>query len=488
MQIRSLVVILTSLIVAGCSIYGPSYEKPKINVESGWASKDSLAKIESGVDLSNLAWWSKFNDARLTALIESALANNNNIQMAIGNIIQAQGSLQQIKMNWVPTVAAQGTYSTSELIGANIISPNAVGSGAVAASASNSFGAGLVPEYTLNILQQIRTQEAAKAGLMAAIYTKDAMRLTIIGQVAGSYFTLISQDYQLQVQNQLVTDLGKQLELAQSQYKLGYISLLNVQNIEQQYYTAKSQVPVIQNNIVQSVNALRVLTNQNPGDIARSNNFESLNIESIIPGGLPSDVLKSRPDIMQAEEQLKQANANIGVATSSFFPTLNLTSPIGSSVDDLTKLFSGGTDFWQKQIQATMPILNLSIYGQIKSARGAYYNAYYNYINTVRNAFAQVDNSLAAHDQLTLSYNMRQQQYSSAKLGYELGNQRYIQGADSYAVMLNYKVTLDNANLAVVNAKSQQLQSIVNLYQNLAGGYKVNNTMKPNKFGDAHDS
>jgi NodT family efflux transporter outer membrane factor (OMF) lipoprotein len=488
MQIKSLVVMLVGLAVVGCSIYGPTYDKPKIDIESSWATKDSLAKIESGVDLSNTAWWSKFNDQQLTQLIESALVNNNDIQMAIGNIIQAQGYLQQVRMNWVPTVSAQATRSTSQLVGANVISPNATSSGGIAAAASDSYAAGLVPEYTLNIFQQIRSQEAAKASLMAALYTKDAMRLTIIGQVAGGYFTLIGQDYQLQIQQQLVDDLGKQFELSQAQYKLGYISLLNLQNIEQQYYTAKAQIPVIQNNIVQSVNALRVLTNQNPGAVKRNNNFESMSIDGIIPGGLPSDVLKSRPDIMQAEEQLKQANANIGVATSSFFPAINITSPIGSSVDDLSKLFSAGTDFWQKQIQVSMPILNLSLYGQIKGARGAYYNAYYNYINTVRNAFAQVDNSLSGHDKLTVSYTVQQEQYNSAKLGYRIGNQRYLQGADSYAAMLNYKVNFDNAALSLANIKLQQLQSIVNLYQSLAGGYNVKNTAKPNKFGDAHDS
>lgn len=488
MQIKQLVISLLVGGMTGCAIYGPTYEKPKMDVDQGWVSKDKLANIESGIDLSNDAWWGKFNDKELNGLIESALANNNNIQMAIGNIVQAQGYLQQIKMNWIPTINAQATYSSSQLVGANVISPSATSTGSIAAAASNGYAVGLVPSYMLNIFQQIRMQEAAKAGLMVSIYTKNAMRITIIGQVAGGYFTLVAQDYQLQQQKQLVEDIGKQLELAKAQYKLGYISLLTLQNTEQQYYTAKAQIPVIENNVVQSKNALRVLTNQNPGNINRDDDFMSIKVDGVIPVGLPSDVLKSRPDVKQAEEQLKQANANIGVATSNFFPSISLTSPIGTSANDLSKLFSAGTDFWQNQIQATMPILNLSLYGQIKGAKGAYYNAYYNYINTVKTAFQQVDNSLSGHEQLTNSYSAQELQYKSTMLGYDLGNQRYKDGADSYSTMLNYKITMDKAAITLSSIKLQQLQSIVTLYQNLAGGYNVKNTDKPKKFGDSHDA
>ncbi|MBY0378948.1 MAG: efflux transporter outer membrane subunit, partial [Burkholderiales bacterium] len=448
----------------------------------------SLAKIESGVKFADIAWWSKFNDPQFNSLIESALANNSNIQMAIGNITKAQGYLQQIEMQWIPTVGAQASYSSSQLIGANTASPNATSGGSVAAASSNSYATGLVPTYTLNIFQQMRTQDASKAALMNAIYTKDGVRLTILSQVVGGYLTLLGQTNELKAQNQLVADLAKQLELSGDQYRLGYISLLNLQTYEQQYYMAKAQVPIIENNIVQSQNALRVLTNQNLGYIKRTDNFMQIKTNGIIPVGLPSDVLKNRPDIMQAEENLKQYNANIGVATSNFFPSISLTSPIGSSTSALSSLFSVGTDFWQNQIQIAMPILNLSLYGQIKSAKGQYYNAYYSYINAVRVAFQQVDNGLSAHQKLTDSYNYSQVGYQSTQLGYDIGNQRYQQGADSYSTMLNSKITMDKATLTVLTAKLQQLTSIVNLYQYLAGGYNVKNVSKPKEFGDSHDA
>ena len=201
---------------------------------------------------------------------------------------------------------------------------------------------------------------------------------------------------------------------------------------------------------------------------------------------MPSTVLKQRPDVLQAEEQLKAANANIGVATSNFFPTIALTGAGGVGSASLSGLFSG-SGFWTSQISATMPILNLSIYGQIKGAKGAYYSAYYNYIQTVRNAFAQVENGLTAQQKLSDSYNFQNQVYKSSKLSYEISNSRYISGADNLAALLSSKVALDNSAITLNQAKLQQLQSIVNLYQALAGGYNLDNTNGQKEFGDSHD-
>ena len=135
-----------------------------------------------------------------------------------------------------------------------------------------------------------------------------------------------------------------------------------------------------------------------------------------------------------------------------------------------------------------MPILNLSYFGTIRQAKGQYYNSYYNYIFTVRNAFAQVDNGLAAHQKFTDSYKEQKQFYDSTVLAFDLGDQRFKDGLDSWVTALNYKITMDSAAITLANAKMQQLQTIVNLYQAMAGGYNVENTDKAKKFGDGHDA
>ncbi len=488
MQIRRLCVLTMGVLVTGCGIWGPSYEKPNIDKPNQWRSKDSLSQMESSANLPDTAWWRSFNDPKLNDLIESALKYNNNIQAAIGNIIQAEGNLQRVKMGWVPTLSlfpsygATGGFSAGS--GGGTANPVTTGGG------NTGYQVGLIPNYTLNILQQLRLQEQAEAQLLAAKYTKDALRLTIISQVAGSYFTLGEQVYQLDLQKQLVVDSGRLYDLAKLQYDNGYISLLSLQVYLENYQTAKAQIPIIENNIVATQNSLRVLINQNPGRIVMGSDFIKMPMKGIIPANMPSTVLKQRPDIMQAEQNLIAANANIGVATSYFFPSLNITGGVGTATNSFTQLFNASTDWWSAQIGANMPVLNLAQYGVIKGAKGAYYTAYYQYVQTVRQAFAEVDNGLSGHQKLTDSYNQQLEAYNSSVVAYQLGVENFKNGYFNELQELNYKVNMENLAISLANSKLNQLQSIVNLYQALAGGYNVNNESNsvPIKFGDAHDA
>ncbi|MCC2625048.1 MAG: hypothetical protein K0R14_921 [Burkholderiales bacterium] len=479
------------MVLGGCAIWGPSYTSPNAGAPKDWVSKDDLSKVDKSnesADVTRMAkmkWWEQFNDPVLDKLVVYTLANNQTIQQQIGNIINAQGNLQAVEMGWVPTLSfmpgyrATGTYTG---VTSNGASAYTVGGNA-------GYFIDFTPSYSLNIMQQLRQQEAAKAGVGLAKYQKDAMRMTIIGQVVGSYLSLRGYDYMLVLRKQLAEDTAKQYELGKAQYKEGYISLLTLQNYQQQYETAKAQVPIMQNNIVSTTNAIRVLANKNPGDLPRGVDFTALPTDGIIPVNLPSTVLRSRPDIRQMESGLVQANANIGVATSQFFPTIALTGNTGFASNGLASLFNAGSDFWQIQANALMPILNLSIYGQIKGARGIYYQAYWNYINTVRTAFQQVDTGLSGHDKLTKSYKDQMEAYKASVVAYNLEDGRYKQGLDSLMPVLQYKIQMEQTALTAASSKTNQLQTIVTLYQALAAGYDVDNTDKPNtKFGDGRDS
>lgn len=486
MKMRKITVVLLSIAVSGCAIFGPSYKKPDASAPDAFRSKDKLSKVDSKVEnLPDLLWWKKFNDPKLNELILEALKNNNQIAMAIGNIVTAQGYLEQVEMSWVPFVNVAAGYNQNGAINGGT---GSTGSAAFGSNYNSGYSAGLVPGYTLNILQLYKQQQLAKAQLEQAVATKNAMRLTIISQVAGGYLTLVQQNYLLELQKQLIADTLDQYNLAKGQYKAGYISLLSLQSYEQKYEQAKAGLPVIENNIVASENAIQVLLNKNPGVVKTGVAFTKLPMDGIVPGNLPSVVLKQRPDVISAEDQLIAANANIGVADASFFPTISLTGGLGSTSSQLGNLFSSGSDFWSTTVNATMPILNLSYFGTIRQAKGQYYNAYYNYIFTIRNAFAQVDNALAAHQKYTDSYKEQKQVYTSTVLAFDLGDQRFKDGLDSWVTTLGYKITMDNSAITLANSKMQQLQTIVNLYQAMAGGYNVENTDKAKKFGDSHDA
>jgi len=469
-KLANLVALAVVAALGGCSILGPSYEKPNTNDPEKWVSRDVLAPTESA-NLPAMAWWKSFNDPVLDNLMESALRNNNNIQAAVGNVIAAKGYLQQIQAAWIPTGSAQVGYQTRAVYG-------------------EGYNAGLLPSYTLNIFQMIRSTQYAEASYEAQVAAKDAMRLSIISQVVGGYFTLRGNDYLLVLQKQLVKDLGEILELTKQQYKDGYISLYQLQQYIEQYNQALAQIPIIEKNIVASRNTLKVLLNENPGEVERGLEFMKFNSYGVIPANMPSTVLRNRPDVQQAEQQLVAANANIGVATSQFFPSISLNGNAGAASNALNNLFTPGNEFWNYTSTATMPILNFSIYGQIDQAKGQYYYAYYNYLQTVRNAFASVDSDLAAHDQVTRSFDTQIKYYDSTVVAYKLAQGSFKDGLYSLPTLLQNAVTMDNAAIAVANSKQTQLNTIVQLYQDLGGGYAYKNYSyeSANRFGDQHDA
>lgn len=446
---------MLALILGGCGIFTTTYKKPQVSAPQTFNSRDYLSQNES-TNLPELAWWTKFNDPQLNYLIESALKNNNNIQVAVGNVQAAQGQLKQIEYSWIPNLSAIAGYTNTSN---NFLNPG--------------YGVGLMPAYNLNIMQLIKSTEFAKANLAAVKAAKDAMRLTVISQTSGGYFAYLGQDYLLTLQQQLVTDLADLLKLAKIQYDKGLISLYTLQSYEQQYEKALAQVPVLQNNVVAAQNTLRVLLNENPGEIKRGMAFMDIKSENIVPVNLPSQVLLNRPDVQQSEQQLIAANANIGVAQSTFFPTISLTGATGYASSALDQLFASGNTFWNRDIAAAVPIISFSTYGQIEQAKGNYYAAYNSYVQTVRTAFASVDNDLSAHEKFAKSLNIQFKNYDSSKVAYDLATLSYTKGLYSLPTLLNNKVTLDNAQILVAQSKLAQLNTIVQLYQDLAGGYLV---------------
>jgi multidrug efflux system outer membrane protein len=453
---KNALLIILIIFIAGCGLLGPTYQQPEANAPKAWNSRDYLSK-GANTNLPELAWWSKFNDPQLSYLIESALQNNNNIQVAVGNVKAAEGQLKQVEYSWIPTISALAGYTNAT---ANLMNPG--------------YGVGLLPNYSLNIFQLINSTKFATANLAAVKAAKDAVRLMVISQTSGGYFAYLGQDYLLTLQKQLVADLADLLRLSKIEYSKGLISLYTLQSYEQQYEKAAAQVPILQDNVVVSQNTLRLLLNQNPGKIKQGQPFMNVKSNNIIPVNLPSQVLRNRPDVQQSEQQLVAANANIGVATSTFFPTVSLTDAAGYASPQLSQLFMPGNEFWNNQIAVSMPILSFSTYGQIEQAKGAYYAAYYNYIQTVRAAFAAVDNDLSAHDKFAKSLVTQFKNYDSSKLAYDLAKISYEKGLYSYPTLLTNKVTMDNAAILVAQSKIAQLNTIVKLYQDLAGGYMVN--------------
>lgn len=484
-----LIILFLGSMTTSCSLFGPKYAKPVIDIPQKWRSESSVKGVKSVViNISDTAWWTKFNDPILNKLITDALANNNNLQMAIGNIMAAKADLEKSKMAWVPTVDLGGIGFAGQSFNQSLSSnnPNLPN---LTQNSGNVYGAagGFMPMYSFNILQNLKAMDIAKLNLSLQKVAKDSVRLAVISQVSGAYFTLLGLQRQLYLQEKMVTE-AKELR-AYSKIKIanGVNMEINLAVLDQFIAHISASVPSIQNNVTQTENALQVLTNKNPGKIITKNNFKNLKTDGIIPINLPSSVLKNRPDILMAEYDLQISNARIGLNMAKFFPTISLTNPVGASTFQLSNLFSGSNDFWMTELAATMPILDLGIYSDIKKSKADYYSAYYNYIRVIRGAFADVDDNLSKYSSANTVFKLRLEELNSARRIYKTSLARYNAGAMSYADTIQFKLNAMNVLISANQAKMNQLNYIVDLYQSFAGGYNVQNSEKSKKFNDEHD-
>jgi outer membrane protein, multidrug efflux system len=491
MKYKLITILSFSALLTGCSFFSPEYKKPNIEAPSSWSSQGAGTHTEQ-TNLPDLTWWKKFNDPQLDKLIENALKNNNNIQVAMGNIIQAQASLQKVNYSWLPTVDIGGSAFTGKAFNTNF--DNTSGNVLIdKLDPGNSpeisgYNVGIASSYNLNIMRQLKMGNIADLNLALSDQAKNAARLAIISQVSGNYFSFLGLQKQLMLQQQLLTDAKSTRKYMKIQYANGSVSSIRLAGINQFIAILQSQIPSLKNKLTQVQNALRILTNRNPGKIITKNNFDNIQTSGIIPVNLPSEVLKSRPDVAIAEYQLQMSNEDIGATASKFFPSISLTGLLGHATVQLANLFTLGAAFGGVSLGAAVPIFNMGIFADIKKSKGAYYSAHYHYVETVRNAFMEVDNGLSQNSTVNQTYEQHKIAFESAKEQYLLATIMYQQGSISYMETLIAKMNTDYARSELNKYKMQQMDSIVNLYDVLGGGYNVNNYIEFKKFNDEHDA
>lgn len=432
------------------------------------------------------AWWKKMHDPELDRLIKLALAKNNALQNARAHILQAQAQLQEARFSWLPTLQATGNGFVGggwddhyqSYVGDGLNSPK----GGVAAipGLSNEgpihfrgyFG-GFVPKYSLNILENIYQNSYATESLAMQEAMYQSTRISIISQISGAYFMLLGQRAQLKDQRQYLQDLKNLRQLEGSRYRHGASDATIITDLDRQIESYTTNISSLENSIAQVENAIQVLLDRNPGPLAQDGDVNRLPAKGLIPAKISSEVLKKRPDILTAEHNLNLAEAKVGVAYAHFFPMLSLTDLVGSSSIELSHLLNLSTALWVLQGAASLPLLNGVSYAQIKEAKAGYLGAFYNYAQTLRSAFADVDNSLTNQKIMYAIYQRQSKALQSSQKTYSLALARYKAGVRDYRHVLNAKLVVDSAKLNLTLAKMQQLDSIVEVYQSLAMGNDI---------------
>ncbi len=461
---RAILTLATLALVSGCMV-GPDYRRPAVDAPSAfiYAPKDAA-------DTANTMWWRQFDDPVLDSLIAEALAHNLNIKVAAANVEQAAGVLTQARSQLFPQAGYAGAAARARSTEAGTAPELA----RLIPNPANAYQALLNASWEIDLWGRIRRlSEASRANLLATDEARRGVILSLVASVAGNYLTLRGLDEQLAVANRTLASYAESLRLMNLQFKYGQVSQMNVSQVQSQYETAAAQIPQIETQIAQTMNALAVLLGRNPGPIPRGKSIHELVLPSV-PAGVPSTLLERRPDLKQAEDTLIAANAQIGAAKALYFPTISLTGAAGSSSVALDSLFTGPARVWSYAGQLTGPIFTFgAVSGQVAQAEGAQQAALYSYRLSIQSAFADVENALVANQKLKDQQVAQERLVAALKSYAYLAKLQYDGGYTSYTTVLQAEESLFPAELTLAAVRASVFSSSVNIYKAMGGGWIV---------------
>lgn len=436
--------IVILLLLTGCFSSCKKKIDPSVQLPEQFPSSTKAYKLKK--KLPYTPWWQQFQDKELDQLIKLGLRNNNDIHIALANLQQAQGVLQQVKLSWIPTIKLFAGYSTNPALG----------------SPGGFYG--VWPYYLVNIMQLYSQQKQAHYYVDYYQAAFSAVRLTLIGQIAASYFTLMAQSEQLHLLEQLDKDLKTLVKLSEQDIKIGLSNDIDLAQLHTDELIVAAQINPIKHNIVISQNALRFLINADPGPVKNKDNFAQLDFTRFKPGTVPAQVLNNRPDMKMAEYALKAAKTDINSAYSTFFPAVQLDEFIGETHLPQSS-FAQTTDAYFNSDFAA------SNFGTINTSKAAYKAKIAEYVKTIKRILREVDSDYSANKLMNQHYLTYLRAEKDYRHKYQLQQGLLTTGLISYKELIQSKVYLDNIALSTNQAKLELAMSLVVLYQDLAGGY-----------------
>ncbi len=444
---------------------GPDYQRPTVD-----APKAFMYESKAAADTANTEFWKQFDDPVLDALIAEALAHNLNVKVAAANVEQAAGVLTQTNSSLYPQVGYQGIGGRARATEAGVNPEFA----SLVPNPASSYQALLNATWEVDLWGRIRRlSESARANLLASDEARRGVILSLVASVASDYITLRGLDAQLVIAKETLGTYSESVKLFTLQFQYGQVSQMNVAQAQSQYETAAAQIPQIESQIAQMENALSVLLGRNPGPIPRGKSIDQLTLPRV-PAGLPSELLTRRPDLLQSEETLIAANAQIGAAKALYFPTISLTGALGGSSSALSNLFTGPARVWSYSGQLIGPIFTFgAVSGQVAQAEGAQKAALYSYQLSIQNAFADVENALVASSKLQEQLAAQERLVSALRDYARLANLQYTGGYTSYTTVLQAEQSLFPAELTLATVRASVFSANVSIYKAMGGGWVV---------------
>jgi multidrug efflux system outer membrane protein len=436
--------------MSACTV-GPEYVQPDIETPESWS-----IDITAAEDLTDTAWWTRFGDPVLDSLVERAVRQNLDLKIAAARIDQFIGQLEVANAEALPRVDGALSIGTQRSGG----------------QSAESAQAALNVQWEIDLWGRVRrSNEAARARLLASEAGRQAVLMTLVSNVAGGYVTLRGLDRQLGIARQTERAYAESLDLMRLRYDYGAISQLELRQAESLLESARQAIPRFESLVRQQENLLAVLLGDMPGTVPRGKEIDLLTPPGI-PAGLPSTLLERRPDIRQAEQALVAANAEIGVAKAAYFPTITLTGLLGSVSGELGSLFSGGTGQSSLVGGIAAPLFNRgAIAGQVTQAESLQQQSLLQYQQTVLNAFREVEDALVKTTKGREEFAARQNQTRILGDVAGLARLRFDGGTEDYLQVLDAERNLFSAQLGLVEKEVEVLRALIEVYKAMGGGW-----------------
>jgi multidrug efflux system outer membrane protein len=447
--------------LTGC-MPGPDYVRPDVKTPAAWRIDYPHAS-----EVANTKWWEQFGDPALNELVDSALRENLDVRIAAARVDQFVGALTATRSQLYP----QFGYG----VDASRVQASRVGQPPLPPGAHSYFSlyqASLGASWQLDLFGRVRRlSEASQAQVYASEQARRGVVLSLVSSVTTSSIVLRALDRQLEIAQKTADNFNETARIFDLRFKAGVVAKTEVMQITSQAQQAMAAIPAFEQAIAAQENLISLLLGRNPGPIPRGKTLDQL-VAPLIPEALPSVLLQRRPDILQAEQNLVAANANVGATRALYYPNISITGALGSVSTALSDLLTDPATAMLIGAGVTGPIFTFGgIKGQVDAAEAQSKQAELVYRQTVLNAFRETENALTGSQKKVQEVAMQQQRVDSLREFARLSTLRFDKGVAGYLEVLVAENELFAADLASVRLQADRYAQIVAVYQAMGGGW-----------------
>jgi multidrug efflux system outer membrane protein len=458
---------IAALLLAGCMV-GPNYQKPAVALPGQFRGAPPADSGDKSI--ADTKWQDLFSDPSLRQLVDVALKQNFDIQIAAERVLEAKAQFDSQRANLFPFINGQAQFNAerASTIGATPFIPP----GDNLSLSYTQVGVGA--SWELDLWGRLRRlNEAARAKFFAAQDNQLAVRMSLVAEVMNTYFTLLEQDRELSIGKQTRDIAESGLKLTTLRHDRGASTGLDVQQANQLLYTATAQIAAAERSIPQTENALSLLLGQAPTEIARGGPLEQIARPAALPAGMPVSLIARRPDIRQMEEQLIAANADIGAARALYFPQITLNAFLGGQSQALTAILTGPAREATITPAAMVPIFQAGqIRAGVRLTEAQEREALIAYRQAIFTGLRDASDALIAYDRTRDQVDQQALLVKALLESTRLSRLRYEGGLDSFLQVLDSERNLFQGQLVLAQLRMLELQSVVRLYQVLGGGWQ----------------